>query len=107
LFTDHGRGFVRVMLTGIRELTQKLGAMFGPALKALRSGEMQLAWKIVVEGMKAIWFQALEQMLRKIRDLARAMVDSGVLGPSIKLKGPSLLDEAIRGAGLDAKLAET
>lgn len=105
VFTDHGQKTFAIFSRGIRTILRELSNMFGPALKALRSGEIELAWKIVVEGIKSIWFSAIEQMLKKIKELSRAMIDSGLLGPAIKMPGPNLLDEAIRGANLDMQLA--
>jgi hypothetical protein len=72
LFTRHGREFLGWLGKQAVEVGKALGEMFSPALKALRSGQMELAWAIVVKNMEIIWTGYVETVLTGIEQIARA-----------------------------------
>jgi hypothetical protein len=72
LFTEKGRAFLGWLGKEAVRVGRILGEMFSPVLTALRSGQMELAWAIVLKNMEILWTGYVETVLTGIHQIARA-----------------------------------
>lgn len=103
---------VKLIMSGMRPLLALVQKTFKGIGDAIKAGDMQLAWEIALTGMAVAWHRFAQQIFRTIQKINTALVTTfgGTLGAMIlgdELSISSLAGEAARGAGLDAKLAES
>lgn len=73
-FTDAGRATAAQLMAAFQPFAKLLKDTFGGIGDALAGGDLQLAAKIGATGIKAVFFEAIAAIVRKIADVAKAFL---------------------------------